>query len=61
MLFWNVSLGGMDRSMHWYCDTIPGTRELLSVKSKDMRNMFSIDMTKYYDFVCLNCCRCMWT
>ena len=36
--------------MPWYCDTIPGTRELHSVRSKYMGNIFSIEARKYACF-----------
>ena len=46
----DVSLGYVNRSMPWYCDTIPGMRELHSVCSKDMGNIFSIETRKYACF-----------
>ena len=42
MFFWDVSLGDVNISMPWYCETIPGMRELHSVRSKDMGDIFSI-------------------
>ena len=56
MFFWDVSLGDVNRSMPWYCETILGTRELHSIRSKDMGDIFSIETRKYacfYEF-CLN-------
>ena len=48
--FGDVSLGDVNRSMPWYCDTIPGTRELHSVRSKDMGDIISIQTRKYACF-----------
>ena len=48
--FWDVSLGDVNRSMPWYCETIPGMRELHSGRSKDMGNIFSIKTRKYVCF-----------
>ena len=48
--FWDVSLGDVNISMPWYCNTIPGKRELHSVRSKDMGNIFSIETSKYACF-----------
>ena len=48
--FWDVSLGDVNRSMPWYYETIPGTRELHSVHSKDTGNIFSIETRKYACF-----------
>ena len=45
-VFLDVSLGYVNISMPWYCDTIPGTRELHSVRSKDMGGIFSIETRK---------------
>ena len=36
--------------MPWYCETIPGMRELHSVRSKDMGDIFSIETRKYACF-----------
>ena len=49
-LFWDVSLGDVNRSMPWYCKTILGTRELHPFHSKDMGYIFSIEMRKYACF-----------
>ena len=46
-VFWDVSLGIVNRSMPWYYWTILGMRELHSVHSKDMGDIFSIEMRKY--------------
>ena len=48
--FWDVALGNVNRSMQWFCDTIPSMRELHSVRSKYMGNIFSIEMRKYACF-----------
>ena len=48
--FWEVSLGNVNISMPWYCETIPGTRELHSVCSKEMGDIFSIETRKYVCF-----------
>ena len=50
MFFWDVSLGDVNISMPWYCETIPGMRELHSVRSKDMGDIFSIETRKYACF-----------
>ena len=50
MFFWDVSLGDFNRSMPWYCATILGTRELHSIRSKVMGNIFSIETNKYACF-----------
>ena len=36
--------------MPWYCETIPGMRELHLVRSKDKGDIFSIEMRKYVCF-----------
>ena len=48
--FWDVSLGDVNRSMPWYCETIPNMRELHLVHSKDMGDIFSIETRKYVCF-----------
>ena len=48
--FLNVSLGDVNRSMPWYCETIPSMRELHSVHSKYMGDIFSIEMRNYVCF-----------
>ena len=50
LFFWDVSLGDVNRSMPWYCETIPGMREMHSIRSKDMGDIFSIEMRKYACF-----------
>ena len=49
-IFWDVSLGDVNRSIQLYCKTIPGTRELHSVCSKDMGSIFSIETRNYACF-----------
>ena len=44
--FGDVSLGDVNRSIPWYCETIPSMRELHSVHSKDMGDIFSIETGK---------------
>jgi len=53
-LFWNVSLGDVNRSMPWYCGTIPSTKELKCVMSKYMGGIFAIEIQKYA-FSCRFC------
>ena len=48
--FWDVSISDVNRSMPWYSNTIPSTRELQSVRSKGMGNIFSIEKQKYAYF-----------
>ena len=48
--FWDVSLGDVNRSIPWNCETILGTRELHSVCGKDMGDIFCIEMQKYACF-----------
>ena len=48
--FWDVSLGDVNRSMPWYCETISGMRELHLVRSKYMCDIFSIETRKYVCF-----------
>ena len=48
--FLDVSLCDVNRSMPWYCETIPGMRELHSACSKDMDGISSIETTKYACF-----------
>ena len=48
--FWDVTLGNLNRSIPWYCETILGMRELHSIRSKDMGDIFSIETRKYACF-----------
>ena len=47
---WDISIGDVNRSMPWYCETIPGMRELHSAHSKDMGGISSIETRKYVCF-----------
>ena len=50
MFFWDVFLGDVNRSLPLYYETIPGMRELHSIHSKDMGEIFSIETRKYVCF-----------
>ena len=49
-LFWNVENGDVNKSIHLYLYTRHGTRELHSIWSKYMGEMFSIRTRKYACF-----------
>ena len=48
--FLDVSLGNVTKSLPWYCETIPDTRELHSFCSEYMGDIFSIETRKYVCF-----------
>ena len=43
IFFWNIAMGDVDRSMPHNCTAIPKTRGLISIRSKKMTNIHTIE------------------